>query len=100
MLLSPRLNNSAVGEWPPPGESTPGQLIDGAVAPNGLIAAGFGEGGGGRGVVLIINSKTMMTMSEIELHDEPRELTLQSGPAGTYLTLSYAGGGVDVWLLL
>ena len=74
-LMSPRaarVGRVGVGarEWPPSGASAPGRLIDGAVAPNGLIAAAFQAGSGG--VIVLLSSTTLAMVGEMPMQARAR----------------------------
>jgi len=89
-----------VTSWPPPGQSLDGTLVDARATLHGLVALVLATADS-KGQLVILTCPTMNVIAEMPLDASPQSMDLvgQKNGAGACLSLSFEGGGVDVWEL-
>jgi len=87
-----------VTSWPPPGQSLSGSLVDARATLHGLVALVLATADS-KGQLVILTCPTMNVIAEMPLDASPQSMDLvgQKNGAGACLSLSFEGGGVDVW---
>jgi len=87
-----------VATWPPPGTTIPGSLVDAGATIHGLVVLAIATPDS-KGTLMILTCPSMAILQEMPLDASPQSVDVHGlkGGSGACLSISFEGGGVEVW---